>query len=223
MAQLPPPQQREYRKRLMTQPYREPERVMQRSGVRDERRTAQSMPEAQYRSAAQPDPRSRSSERLAGASRRDQPQPQQTGRSPEQDFGSVRSESRPNGIPIIERKPAPAYRRQDVDGRYGPAPSVSAPPADRGRTPAAPTDQNDGSMKTPTGQASDRRPTFEEFLRAEQSNAEVGHAPAVITHSGCLSRALRLSEHACFCMYRRQQPTGNGNDSSGGQPQFHAI
>lgn len=175
---------------------------MARPSVPDERRTSQRLPEAQYRSAPQQDPRSRPSERLGGASRRNQPQLQQKGRSPESDFSSVRSDSRPSGIPIIERKQVPAERRQDVDGRYGRAPSVGSPSADRARSSAAPVDESVGRMEELAEQASDRRPTFEEFLRAEQTNAQVcrqsSPAPDAMSTSGCLSRASRRAEHLCI-------------------------
>ena len=164
MAQLPPPQQREYRKRIMTQPYREPERVAAREGSRDARRMAASMPEVQYRSAAQPqpDPRSRPPERLEPRRREQpqpQPQPQQPALSAEQLSSPVRPGSRPNGIPLMERKQMPAYRRQDVDGRYGPGPGPGTSTQSTGR--------NGGETEAPSGQLSDRRPPFTEFLQAE--------------------------------------------------------
>ena len=146
----------------MTQPYREPERVGAREGARDARRMAASMPEAQFRSAAQPqpDPRSRAPERLEARRREQpQPQPQQPALSVEHFSSSVQSGSRPNGIPLVERKQTPAYQRQDVDGRYGPGPSYG--------TSTQSTDRSGGKTEAPSGQLSDRRPTFTEFLQAE--------------------------------------------------------
>lgn len=114
---------------------------------------AQSIPEPQYRSAAQPDSR-----RTFGREQRESSMPEGP---PGQESTSLRrgADGRPAGIPIIDRKQKPAYRRQDVDGRYGSSPGYSS---------------QDGSEEAPNERPpSNRRPTFEEFLRSEKSNVEV--------------------------------------------------
>ena len=168
MAQLPPPQQREYRKRLMAEPYREPLRVS-RADTRAARLVDQSAADAQYRPTGRPaDPR----QRLGSAPGKSQPQlPQAERRPSDAELRSTEAQSPSGGIRIIARRPTPASYRRDADGGYGgQQPDLDAPSTSSTRsTQRPPLPEQSRSQRPLDGY----RPPYDEVFASDQRTVEM--------------------------------------------------